>query len=557
MRKVIKDIPINIKNQYQLLNLLSEGYKSLSKALMEYIDNSFDSAEDFFDEEKGVYKKDVLINVFIDRENNEILIQDNCEGMNEEILEGLANNINESEKKRREQKRAWVNGQFGLGAHAFRFFAQEITVTTKQKESQPLSISIYREKSIAQQVEAADIFFDSSGTLVEISDIDKYPMQHLNSEDLKKDIETYFEMLLRRNVRIKILDQGNEYICRPFDYNQLPGQEIKKIINTWKEGSTTVKVKEENGIIVNLKVCTEKVNRPPFFSRKGRRINFISHLDSFIRKTKHRKKVWENFYLTGYIEVQNNLQPVITRDDFLAGRGEQQKRTGIYEEIVKLEDEIYLAIETINKDKSDKSFKNLASALTDLLSKIAKEEEVKLKYQSKGEEGKDKNKVKFNIDNIGLDEFKISGGSGIGSVQPGPGRTIVKGNEDLKGEKEGTKIERQKQGIRIEFSTLPSPDRSHYGDGEIIIFTSHPDFEARKGATQQAELGSMKITARLANYLAAVISSEFKEIFYKQKRLEPDRKAILEEQIDFIFRFEESMKEFIDQPLDSIGKLKK
>ena len=50
--------------------------------------------------------------------------------------------------------------------------------------------------------------------------------------------------------------------------------------------------------------------------------------------------------------------------------------------------------------------------------------------------------------------------------------------------------------------------------------------------------------------------SEFKEIFYKQKRLEPDRKAVLEEQIDFIFKFEERMKEFIDQPLHSIGKLK-
>ena len=139
----------------------------------------------------------------------------------------------------------------------------------------------------------------------------------------------------------------------------------------------------------------------------------------------------------------------------------------------------------------------------------------------------------------------------------GPGGTIIRGNEDQKGKKQGIKVERQKQGIRIEFSTLPSPDRSHYGDGEIIIFTSHPDFESRKGLTQQAELGSMKITARLANYLAAVISSEFKEIFYKQKRLEPDRKAVLKEQIDFIFRFEERMKEFIDQPLHSIGKFKK
>lgn len=557
MRKVIKDIPINIKNQYQLLNYLSEGYKSLSKALMEYIDNSFDSAEDFFDDKKRVYKRGVLVDILIDREKNEILIQDNCEGMNREVLEGLANSINESEKKRREQKRAWVNGQFGLGAHAFRFFAQELVVTTKEKESWLLSISIDRDKPVAQQVEAGDVSFDPSGTLVEISGVDKYQMKHLNAEELKKDIETYFEMLLRRNVQIKIFDGDKEYICEPFDYDQLSGQEIKKIINGWKEGSASVKVMEENGIMVNLKVCTEKVDRPPFFSRKGRRINFISHLESFIRRTEHRKKVWENFYLTGYIEVQDNLEPVVTRDDFLGGRGHQQRRTGIYEEIVKLEDEIYSAIEIVNKDKSDKSLKNLASALTDLLSKIAREEEVKLRYQSQGKDKKDKNKIKFDVNDNGIDEFKVSGGTGFGPVHPSHGKNIVKGVENSEGEKEGTKIEKQKQGIRIEFSTLPSEDRSHYGDGEIIIFTSHPDFEARKGSTQQAELGSMKITARLANYLAAVISSEFKEIFYKQKKLEPDRKAILQEQIDFIFRFEERMKEFIDQPLHSIGKLKK
>ncbi len=561
MRKVIEDIPINIKNQYKLLNLLSEGYKSLPKALMEYIDNSFDNAELFFDEKKGAYDRDVLIDILIDRKNNEIFVKDNCEGMTKTILRGLANSINESEK-RKEQKRAWVNGQFGLGAHAFRFFAQELIVTTKQNMSQFLSISIDRDKPEAQQVEPADIDFEKSGTLVEISDVDKYEMKHLKAEELKKDIETYFEMLLRRNVQIKIINREKEneyeYICEPYDYGKLSGEEIKKIISTWKEGSSSVKVLEENGIIVNLKICTEKVDRPPFFSRKGRRINFISHLDSFMRKTEHRRKVWENFYLTGYIEVQENLEPVVTRDDFLGGKGKQQKRTGIYEEIVKLEEEIYSAIEAVNKDKSDESLKNLASTLTDLLSQMAKEEEVKLKYQNEGNEKKPRDRVKVKPNKESPDEFEveIQRGEGEGGTT-GPNKAIIRGEEDSEGSLNGRRIEKQKRGIRIEFSTLPSEKRSHYGDGVITIFTSNPDFEARKGVTHQAELGSMKVTARLASYLSAVISSEFKEIFYQQKRLEPDRKKVLEEQIDFIFRFEERMKEFIDQPLYSIGKLKK
>lgn len=557
MRKIIEDIPINIKNQYQLLNLLAEGYRSLSKALMEYIDNSFDSADEFFfDDKKNVYERDIMIQINIDRENNVISVRDNCAGMNKKILRGLANSINESEK-RKLQKRAWINGQFGLGAHAFRFFAQELIVTTKESNGDILAISIDRDQPVAQQIKPKNCSFDLSGTLVEISNIDKSQMKRLNLGDLKKDIETYFEMLLRRNVQIKILDRGINYLCEPFDYDYLTGKEIKKNINSWKEGSVKVVVDEKNGVLVNLKVCTEKIDRPPFFSRKGRRINFISNLDSFISKTQHRRKVWENYFLTGYIEVQENLEPVITRDEFLGGRGRQQKRSGIYEEIVKLEDEIYSAIEMINKDKSDENLRNLASTLTDLLSKIAKEEEIKLRYQSKGNETKDKDKVRITLNDSSQDEFAIKGSGDGGHGGKSDKEIIIRGEEDQKGEIEGIKVERQKRGIRIEFSTLPSPERSHYGDGVITIFTSHPDFEVRKGITHQAELGSMKITARLANYLAAVISSEFKEIFYQQKRLEPSRKTILDEQIDFIFRFEEKMKEFIDQPLHSIGNLKK
>ena len=61
MSKIIESIPIVIKNQYTLLNLIAEGYKSLGKVLMEYIDNSLDSADDFFDDQTDLYTRDVLV----------------------------------------------------------------------------------------------------------------------------------------------------------------------------------------------------------------------------------------------------------------------------------------------------------------------------------------------------------------------------------------------------------------------------------------------------------------------------------------------------------------
>lgn len=555
--KILESIPIIIANQHTLLNLIAEGYHSLSKVLMEYIDNSLDSADDFYNDQIDHYSRDVLIEVKIDRKDNIISVKDNCEGMDSSKIRGLANKINDSEKARREQKRAWVTGQFGLGAHAYRVFAQELMVTSQCENSPIQAISIDRESPNANIISPDIIDQAPSWTHVRLLGVEKSEIRNLKPEELKKEIETYFERFLHRNIIIVIIDGEHAYTCESFKYEELPGVDINRVINSWYEGKVHVTVPEERGIIVRLKVCLDKIDRAPYFARKGRRINYISHLDSFIRKTEHHRKVWEHHLLTGYIDVQDNLEPVITRDDFVAGKGKQQKRTGIYNEIVKLEEEIYSAIEVVNKDKSDESLRNLASHLTDILSDLAKEEELNLKYQQQGDSLKKQGIELINPNPNSQEEYLVDkhlggGGGGHGGNQ----KEIIKGNTNPDGTAEGKKIERQKQGVQIVFSILPSPVRSHYGDGVITIFTSHNDFTDRKGSTHQAELGSMKVTARLANYLAAVISSEFKELFYQQKKLEPSRKDILNQQIDFIFKMENRMKGFIDMPLESIGTLK-
>jgi len=127
----------------------------------------------------------------------------------------------------------------------------------------------------------------------------------------------------------------------------------------------------------------------------------------------------------------------------------------------------------------------------------------------------------------------------------------------LEGNLFGQKTENEKEGIKIDFSTLQveaKDKRSAYGDGVITIFANHPDFINRRGSN---ELEQTRITPRLSTYLAAVISSEYKAVFYQQKKLEPqlNSKKILEEQIDFIFRFEQKMKDLVNLPIDSIGSI--
>lgn len=551
--EILEIIPINIKNQYDLLNILAEGYKSLNKALMEYIDNSFDSADDYYDETLGRYQRNVAIIITIDRANNTISVLDNCNGMDLKILKGLANSINDSEKRRRAQKRPWINGQFGLGAHAYRFFAQELRVVTKKSNSSTAAISIDRDEPNAKLIKPYKTIFNNSGTFVELLDIDRQQMRRLNIQELKSDIGTYFEMLLRRNVTITIRDGDQVSVCESFDYEQLEGIPIQKVITSWHRGSATVSCSDSaHGIHINLKVCTQKMDRPPFFSRKGRRINYISYMDSFMRKTEHRKKVWENYYLTGYIEVGDNLEPIITRDDFMGGKGRTATRSGIYEEIVKVEDDIYTAIEQVNRNRSDESFRQLASVLTELLTEITKEEELKIRHENKDGRKNDQPWITVSPDPEGDEEYDIKGD---GPSEPGDKPKVETVAPDPGGELIGRKREREKQGIRIEFSTLPVVEgdrRTHFGDGVITIFTNHPDFTERKG---RGELEQIIINSRLANYLAAIISSEYKEIFYNLKKLEPDRKKVLDEQIEFIFRFEEKLKNYINQPLDTLGNV--
>lgn len=561
MNDLISTIPIVIKNQHELLNRLSEGYKSLSKALMEYIDNSFDSGDSFYDEKSNSYKHKVDIKILIDRKNKQIQIKDNCTGMNQKTLEGLACNINQSEK-RKGQKRAWVNGEFGLGAHAFRFFADDLIVISKEKNKKQVAIKINSDDENAYLINHPKVNFDQNGTLVIISNIYNSHIKKINLEELKKDIETYFERLLDRNVHIIIQDGNQVCNCQPFDYEKIEGFPIKKIINSWKIGADLKKiVLKENGVLINLKVgLTPIENKPPLFTRKGRRINQIHSLSSFINKTRHRKQVWSNPYLTGYIEVQNNLEVVITRDDFRGGKKFAKTRDAIYSEIIKLEDEIYQAIELVTQEKRENSLKHFASHLSQILSKLASEDTIKLQKleNPKGDQVKAKQELIELTQNGDSYEVKKSGPGG-----KGPNLTdqteIVSAVPTSVGKLKGTKQNKPKTGIQVEFQNLHNPPRSLYDSSAdiLVICSNHPDFIDRIGTTKLKDLGDLKMTSRLSSYLAAVISSEYKEIFYSRKKLEPERKTILQDQIDFIFRFEEQLKNFAGQPLDSIGKVMK
>ncbi len=557
-----KNIPIQINNHKELLNLISQGYGSLSRTLMEYIDNSFDDADEYlFNQDEQKYIRDISITIEIDRSKNSISVTDNCMGMDTDSLAHLANKINDSVKKNK--KGTWVNGRFALGAHAFRLFASNLTVVSKKSDNPEHIISIEKNDDNAILSSSKKNIIEATGTKVTLNNIERNQLKNLTVGILKNDIEIHFETLLNRNVKIVIKDEVNEVVCEPYNYDEIEGIPIKKNISQWKiSENNTTKVPDDKAIVINLKVCKQPNNRPVYISGIGRKIGNVLDVKSFnnyVNNYGHKRNIWSNPLITGYIEIKDNLKPVVHRDDFEPLNG---KRSAIYSEILKLEDEIFEAIQREMQNKTDEGMRTLSDELTAMLSKLANEDNLalrKLEEENKKSAG-EKVEVPFIEDKESETTFTVNGGNehGDGDQIDNPGMpTEVNGTQDESGERMGSPSRPKKQGLQIEFMVDGSGDRSYYSDGIIYIYMDHPDFQTRIQQTRGGELSSMKITARLANYLAAIISSKYKEQFYQSKKINPDRDRVLDEQIDFIFRFESLMQNFIDQRLDKIGDIAK
>jgi hypothetical protein len=490
--------------------------------------------------------------------------------MSKDTLQRLASEINNSDKLEKKQ-RSWVNGQFGLGAHAFRLFAQKLTVISKKVDGDVATISIEKDLSDATLFDGYPIThillldekeqkIKSSGTIVEVGNIDTTQLRNLTVDQLRDDIEKHFEMLLKRNVSITIIDGINQVRCEPFDYDSIEGIPIKEIINSWQERGTPTRVLDGQEIILNLKVCKQPENRPVYITSKGRRIAEVKEMKSFndyIRRYNVKQgNAWTNPLLTGYIDVKRHLNPTVHRNDFES----TWKRTAIYAEIMNFNEKIFEAIQREMRNKTDEGMKTLGSKLTDILSRLAREDSMNLRKidETGNEQAKIPQDTMFDPDENGDETFVEPGGDNNSSdpIDVPGGRTIeTRGTANPDGSHSGIPNQPKKRGMQIELYSFGAEERASYSDGVIYIYTEHPDFQDRVQKTRGGELASMKITARLANYLAAIIASKYKEQFYQQKKLEPERDKVLDEQIDFIFRFENLMQDFIDQRLDKIGEI--
>ena len=129
-------LSLQVSSPALLLNHMAERYVSTSRILMEFVDNSLDDAEAFFDPSANAYSRPVIIEVRVSPKDRRIVIRDNGRGMARDVLSSVVVRVGESRKR----GQSFVNGQFGFGMQAFRAACQTLTVRSRSRsaEERPL-----------------------------------------------------------------------------------------------------------------------------------------------------------------------------------------------------------------------------------------------------------------------------------------------------------------------------------------------------------------------------------------------------------------------------------
>lgn len=382
-----RTLDLQISDPVSMLNEIARRYESTERILMEYVDNALDDAENLYRENGRQYPYEITIDVAIDTENRSVSISDNCQGMTQAVLERIVQNVGESQKR----GLTWVNGRFGFGVQAFRAAAETIQFQTKHQSTAHMGLQLERTQhrgiTGAQPLNTPFPSDTGSGTIVSIFNFEEEWFESVTVGSIRAEVESHFERLLARpNLSIIVREVDGEPVqCRPFRYQDVPGRSIERTLKLEFQEKTYP-------IEVHVKIADVEVpGRTVRFFARGRRVNQVSEIKSFIRKSAYRTSVWGHPHLLGYIEVGELVRPVITRDDFVRNKG----RIILYDAILRLEEEIKQALDRVNEAQRDTTFNHLEDVLSRVLDSIARQDrrQLRLTLQARRPPKKEKDKT--------------------------------------------------------------------------------------------------------------------------------------------------------------------
>jgi len=562
-------------------------YNDTNRIFMEYIDNSIDSAEQFFNRDSNSYTREITIDFYLDKK--EVSIIDNCFGITN--IQKVVQSIGNSDKK----ANTWTNGQFGYGIYSFMAACNNIEIVSKLRDEPNGSmIPIRRDQFDVDTTD--DVIFDdpqevnfmyNSGTKVTLSKFDKQMYKDIDFDEIKSEVEKHFELLLdRKNLTITLHNAitGANHICKSFDYDEYEGEyyqeHLSELTFSGNRNSSKYTINAEPPVHIYLKILKGRaLKKPPVFISKGRRIGDIKTIKGF--KTKYKSEIWGHPSITGYIDLNGFLEPTIARDDF---RNNNQSKA-LFSTLLELEELISAVIKDVNKASEQRHYKSLEQYLNKELSKLAKLDA--LNYRTEPIAGVDINVLpedggQKDEEGGGSEHHREGPQSGVKTVEDdnhyedpyGFGPSDVDGNDESE-EGDGTAAsnkvpdnpfedtgftggERKKSGFNIEFVDgdpiwnidTDKPIRSQLIGGTIRIFREHPEFKKRVSISRTKE---PKISERLITYLAGEITVHYKDKIQTREGQAEYNVQMFENLVEFIYMFEDAVSGLAGKNLSDLS----
>jgi len=569
---------------HHIVRSISDQYSSIPhRVIMEFIDNSLDSAEEFFDISNNTYNKEINIQILLNTKVDApfILVQDNCTGILD--VERIVKEIGNSNKKSNQ----WTNGQFGFGIYSFMAIANNLTISTRSANDNGKTLELKRsffEQEETPEIDIKDTFISDIGTTVKLTGFDDDILDEITLNSIQDDINKHFEKLLeRRNLKITLISDGIIKECKPYDYSEIPGTEIHEQITELvldKQGTRKLLVlMGKKPIEIYLKVAKNILpDKAPIFISKGRRINEIKNISSF--RSFNKSKVWGHPNVTGYVDLGDILTPELDRKDFVSNK----ESRAVYRALIAIEDKLLTEINQITQESDSRNFKKLEDHLNKILSKLAREDAIKYREQfaSSGDKslagnglaedfsdevngGKDFGDSEKNTTHSKPSVGKNDEGTGIGTEtnpngnQPGlPNEGNGPSNEESLDLDTGFQGRPTKRGSGLDITIISgepqknidgSLARSTCVDGCIRIYKEHPDFVER---LKQKRSGKTVITQKLITYLAGEVTIWYQDILCHKHGQQEYHVDMFRNVMSFLYRFENALGDLEGKLLSSL-----
>lgn len=370
---------------------------------------------------------------------------------------------------------------------------------------------------------------------------------------------------------------GKEYLCKPFNYDEIPGEPFEETITSLsrtfnkKKGTEKTVSIYPHKVKIYLKVTKDKIlDRRVYFINKDRRVTSVSSLEQF--RTNQKSLIWSHPNVIGYIDVTGVLEPSLTRDSF----EDSENLKPLLYTLLKLEPKIKAYVQAQLGSYNSGGSELIDQMLNDAYQKFLKDmhgkresDKDKIKKTNKFEEAFEKKKyVFFELEDDNSSHNK-TGKSKIKGLQGEPKSSgeqresnindsntltdklqevefdIPVKRKTLPAEIKDRKDLNSKISLKIDTVNEPEKDeqrveiRSKFTGSEIVIYSKHRSFQDRldKANAQQV------INSRLISYIAAEVVLNHKAMSSDiNSNNELSQPKILSDYITSVYEFEKYLK---------------